>query len=190
MFTLQRKIGVSINKFSNIESCKNPDVESILTKEQEGLAKFEKEEKKNNGSLLSAFGRMANSLIDGKNLLWDQKSKAEEWKKNLLADASTILNDSTLNAEGKRNALQNLFWTFKENTEYFPKVSSENTNQKNEEKENPEKFTQELLKVISENRVASQESNANFAKDIRDKTACPAHGGWNPPENPATGWPA
>jgi len=69
MFTLQRKIGVSINKFSNIESCKNPDVESILTKEQEGLAKFEKEEKKNNGSLLSAFGRMANSLIDGKNLL-------------------------------------------------------------------------------------------------------------------------
>ena len=190
MFTLQRKIGVSINKFSNIESCKNPDVESILTKEQEGLAKFEKEEKKNNGSLLSAFGRMANSLIDGKNLLWDQKSKAEEWKNNLLADASTILNDSTLNAEGKRNALQNLFWTFKENTEYFPKVSSENTNQKNEEKENPEKFTQELLRVISENRVASQESNANFAKDIRDKTACPARGGWNPPENPATGWPA
>lgn len=178
MFTLQRKIYTSVNVFfKDFETCKNPEWEKTLSLKEESADKFKKEFELQDGSILNAFGKMMTHFIGSKGINdISQQKKIENIKRLSIWEAATILNNSDPNitTEDKRKALEGLFQLFKENKDAFPDNQNKDNKSQDNNEDKSEKFLKELIKVIGENRMASQQSNHNIVWELRQKGQPPA----------------
>jgi hypothetical protein len=173
MFTLRRKIYTSAKIFFNIETSKMPEIQDDI--DEKNKKDFENEDKKQDGSILQGFGQMMSKFISGKSIKNpEQQNKAKILQRDMLADAASILYGD-MKSQEKQEALRKLFGTFKENKDAFPQIQNEEPKQQKEQSENKESFINDLLEVIGKNRIESQKKNANFAKEINNKTQCIAH---------------
>jgi hypothetical protein len=158
---------------SNPEICKKePEVQ--LDKDQKNMKSFENEDKKKDWSVLSGFWKMLWNFIDGQKMENpSQKSKAEDSKRDAIINASNIMNDKNLDPDAKRKSLERLFRSFQENKDAFPQNTDQKLKSQVSEKEGSEKFLWDLMNTIGENRLALQEMNVNFAKNINQQGTPP-----------------
>ena len=132
------------------------------------MKKLESLDKKADGTLLNAFGTMLSQKIDQSNGTPEQKKKAEAGKKDALRQASNILNDSSLNTEGRMSALHKLFGTFEENKEFFP-TNQTDTQAQQTEQERRQDFFDTLTKTSLDVQVQNVSNAHNNMKAQREK---------------------
>ena len=154
---------------AKIDSLEKNDISPVDTPESKTLRELEK---RKDGSMLNAFGKILDGFIV-ESWLTPEKSKwAEGLKRQYMGNASAILNDPTLNAAWKDSALQKLFGTFKENKEFFPTPTEqlqswESAQMKYEKSKDDfyEKFLKSLERVDAEREQKLQKNSRKISQN-------------------------
>ena len=164
----------------NQETQNDPEASRPETPESKTLKEIEK---RKDGSMLNAFGKMMDTFISESKLSPDKLKWAEELKWGMIRQASGVLNDDTLNAEWKSAALQKLFGTFKENKEFFPtpaEISTQAQDTAKAEWEKKQNFYEKLMKSLDQ--VDAERSGRQIAQagSIRQNPEWMAGKDWPP----------
>lgn len=162
------------------ETQNNPEASRPETPESKTLKEIEK---RKDGSMLNAFGKMMDTFISESKLSPDKARWAEWLKRDTIVQASGILNNDSLNPAWKSAALEKLFGTFKENKEFFTTPADSLTQSQNTAKSEWEKkqdFYEKLMKSLGQ--VDAERSGRQIAQagSIRQDPEWMAGKDWPP----------
>ncbi len=171
MFTLERKIYTSVNVFFNsLETrCHNLDASKL---EDHNKRFDEYSTLSSKKDIVGWISRMLDWFMKDK---WLNNESDRNLDFFVNSKIESVLNNPTLTGKQRAEALHTAVSEFKESINNKPKNQSNTLEQLEKLKqEDFKRFHEKLLKIISDNRMISQESNINIAWTLRKNSNPPA----------------